>query len=198
MVHPPIPLHCRCSFIHVFIHSFFSHIAPSPDCPPAHKGWRFLTDPREWGWGRCTVSASPSRRVCNCSGPRRPQGQSGAVPARLGRTRSSGPSRLGGLGPVSQPQDLMIQSRPGRIESSCSWGRGKEAGQEGGGVSGGIKNCGLCPFRSWGPGEWNYLGKTEPVDKALSSCPCPGPRPHSLSSGGRPGTLGQLVLGHMG
>lgn len=123
----PIPLHCRCSFIHVFIHSFFSHIAPSPDCPPAHKGWRFLTDPREWGWGRCRVSASPSRRVCNCSGPRRPQGQSGAVPARLGRTRSSGPSRLGGLGPVSQPQDL-IQSRPGRIESSCSWGRGKEAG----------------------------------------------------------------------
>lgn len=172
------------SYIHSCMHSFPSHIYPQFGLPPTQ---RLALPCRPPGGGR-GVSLSPlPAGSCSCSGLRRPRRQRGAVPARLGRTRASGPSRSGGLGPVSQPRDL-IQSLPGRTESSCSWG--KEAGQMGGGVSGDVKNCGLCPLRSWSSGSGIIWGKTEPVDEAVSSCPCPGPRSHSLSSGGQPGTSG--------
>lgn len=124
---------------HSFIHSP-AISTPSPDCPPP-EGWRFPSGPRKG-------QPLSSKRVC--SGARLPGRQRGAVPGRLGRTHPSGPSPSDRLGPVSQPRDL-FHSNPRRKESSCSWARGREAGQAGGDISGGTKNCGLCPMKSWGP-----------------------------------------------
>lgn len=153
---PPLATIVVHSFIYPLVHAFIHSLAistPSLDCPHTKAGASLLAP----GWREGCQPVSPPIGVCS-SGPQRPRRQRGAVPARIGRTRASVPSRSGGLGPVCQLRDL-IQSRPGRKESSCSWGRGKEAGQAGGGVSGDIKNCGLCPLRSWSPGGWDYLGE---------------------------------------
>lgn len=92
----PIPSLFIHSCVHSFSHSFIpqTNRFPCPDCPLPQVG-RFPDGPQ-----RGQPLSFPSR-VCNCSGPRRPRRQRGAVPARLGRTRAPGPSRSGALGPIS-------------------------------------------------------------------------------------------------
>ena len=165
---------------HSFIHSP-AISTPSRDCPPP-KGWRFPSGPRK-------SQPLSSKRVCNCSGARLPGRQRGAVPGRLGRTHPSGPSPSGRLGPGLSASRYVPQP-PSEEGKFLQLGKGQ-------GGRAGRRWCFRWHQKLWplphevlGPCRQDYLEKTEPVDEAVSSCPCPSPKPHSLSSEGWPSSTG--------
>lgn len=155
MVHPLSPT--PSLFIHSHVHSFIHSSAtstPSLDRPPHTKAGASLLTPG--GVGESGVRCQPLR-VCNCSGPRRPQRQWSCPgttwphpfirPVPVGRAGAGlSASRSDPKSPWEDRKFLQL----GKGQGGKAGGRWRVSG---------INNCGLCPLRSWGPGSGIIWGR---------------------------------------